>query len=444
MQNFKTFPKEDGSNPWEALSSYREVAFTSPDQIKSHYDYIIVGAGFGGIAAALQLAEQRPEAKIAIFDALSVGAYSSGRNAGFISQTQLTKALVGFHRYKLSDHALLSHLNRQAVARMEDLIDTHHLHVQWRHDGSYRAVREEQNLPALKELAALYRRLGAQIEELEGDALSERLGTDFYRSGIYLKDTILDNPSELIRGLASTLLDRVNIFEHIKVTAVNSGPTPSVQLENLLTVSASKVILTISAFVREQGGLNSSRVAAIHSFGAMTRQLSESEFAPFKDLKPWGLTATHPSGATVRFTPYRRIFIRTKIRFAGNLILPGQQLEKARFELTRAFVRRFPSLEGVNFEYLYGGLISFTGNALPLFGEIKENIYAAATSDGAGVARAFILGTYLADLILGRESKELSYLKAHYIPSYLPPEPLRTLGARTALYFKDRKAGSEL
>ncbi|MBO5566435.1 MAG: FAD-binding oxidoreductase [Succinivibrio sp.] len=444
MKKIKEFPELDGNNPWFALSKYKDLKFDSVSNIKGTYDYIIVGAGFGGVSAALRLAEHEPLASIALFDALPIGAFSSGRNAGFISQTQLTKALVGFHKYTLEDHRILSKLNSQVVQRIEQIKEQKHLDFEWRHDGSYRAVREKHNFESLKELSRLYKKLGADVEDLNEEQLFERLGTKFYKSGIYVKDTILDNPSEVVRGLASALPKNVSVFENTRVTAITKGTRPKVQIENSFEITAKKIILTVNAFVRNFKGSNTSRVAAIHSFGALTRQLTDKEFEPYKHIKPWGLTATHPSGATIRFTPNRRIFVRTDISFATQLNLKEERIENSKYLLRRAFERRFPDLEAVNFEYHYGGLISFTGNAQPLFGEIAQNIFAGTTSDGSGVARAFILGTYLADLITGHDSKELNYLKEKYHPSYLPPEPFRTIGADIALYFKNRNAGVEL
>ncbi len=60
------------------------------------------------------------------------------------------------------------------------------------------------------------------------------------------------------------------------------------------------------------------------------------------------------------------------------------------------------------------------------------------------MTRASILGTYLADLIQKRDSEELSYIKKAYHPSFLPPEPLRTVGATAFLAYKDLCAGAEL
>lgn len=444
MYKVSSFPEGTGVNPWYELSRYKEHRFSDPSKIKRGYDYVVVGAGFGGVSAAFRLAENNPSANIALIDALPVGFYSSGRNAGFVTKAQVAKALIGFDHFTLEDQKWLLHLNKLVVSRIEKIKEQSKLDFEWRNDGMYKAVREKRNVAALDALEGHLQKLELDYERVSGDELSERLGTSFYKDAIYVKDTILNNPSEVIRGLATALPSNVSVFENTRVGEVVDGDIPKVILTDGREIISRQVILTVNAFLSQFGFASASNVAAIHSYGALTRRLTDEELSSFKNVRPWGITATHPSGATLRFTPDHRIFVRTDIDFATNLNISKKKFDRSDFYLRRAFIRRFPDLEKVDFEYRYGGLISFTGNTRPLFGEVAKNIFAGVTSDGTGVTRAAILGTYLADLIQGRNSAELNYILRAYHPSYLPPEPIRTLGATAFLKYKDLYAGSEL
>lgn len=444
MYKVFSFPEGTGVNPWYELSRYKDHLFSDPSKIKRGYDYVVVGAGFGGVSAAFRLAENNPSANIALIDALPVGFYSSGRNAGFVTKAQVAKALIGFDHFTLEDQKWLLHLNKLVVSRIEKIKEQSKLDFEWRNDGMYKAVREKRNVAALDALEGHLQKLELDYERVSGDELSERLGTSFYKDAIYVKDTILNNPSEVIRGLATALPSNVSVFENTRVGEVVDGDIPKVILTDGREIISRQVILTVNAFLSQFGFASASNVAAIHSYGALTRRLTDEELSSFKNVRPWGITATHPSGATLRFTPDHRIFVRTDIDFATNLNIPKKKFDRSDFYLRRAFIRRFPDLEKVDFEYRYGGLISFTGNTRPLFGEVAKNIFAGVTSDGTGVTRAAILGTYLADLIQGRNSAELNYILRAYHPSYLPPEPIRTLGATAFLKYKDLYAGSEL
>lgn len=448
MGKFTVFPKETGVNPWFEIASNKNATFADKSKISDAYDYIIIGAGFGGITAADRLSQNDPQAKIAVFDALKVGSFSSGRNAGFLQVSKTITPLIGFDHFTLDDQRILNKLNAIVAKRMTDVIAENNLHLDFSWDGMYHAVREKRNEQALLSLSKEYDKVGIKYSWVKGEELHRRLGTDFYTQAIFTDDCALDNPAELIRGLALSLPQNVSVFEECPVAEVKEGQEPSVILKDGRAIKAKKIILTVNAFIKTSGFVNKDigNVSAIQSFGAMTRELNDEELKDFKGVKSWGVVATHPAGATVRFTSRKRIFVRTDIAYAPSrrLNIPENRFEQAKPLLRHAFENRFPKLKHVPFEFEYGGLIAFTGNSVPLFGEIAPNVYAGTTSDGSGVTRASILGRYLADLIQNVESDELNYIKEKYHPGYLPPEIIRTPGAEATLWWKNVKAGSEL
>lgn len=445
MTQVREIPEGSGVNPWFELSKFKDFKFKSADSIKEYYDYVVVGAGFGGVSAAYRLSENEPNATIALIDALPVGYFSSGRNAGFISYAQYGKSLVGKNTFTIEDQNYLLRLNQIGIDRIEKLKKEKNIDFQWRKDGFYKAVKNPNRFADLDELHKFYDSLGVKHEVLDKNETAQRLGTDFYERSIYVNDAVLNNPSEAVRGLAANLPENVDVFEKLPVIDVKAGDKPKVTTANGKVINTKKVILTVSAFIKAfEFGKITNPVAAIHSFGALTRRLTDEEFAPYEKLKPWGLVGTHPASCTVRLTPDRRIFVRTDIAFATHLNIDPNRKNKAEKLLRRAFDRRFRNLKHVNFEYVYGGLISFTGNDRPLFGEVDKNILAAVTPDGSGVPKATFLGYYLADLAQDVKSEELEYIKKNYFPSYLPPEPFRTIGADILLGIKNIKAGIEL
>lgn len=445
MSQVERLPEASGRNPWFDFSSYKDHQFNSHSEIKDNYDYVVVGAGFGGVFAALRLAELSPESSIALFDALSIGLFSSGRNAGFVSKAQIAKSLVGRQVFSLDDQKQLLHLNTQIVDKFEQIIKEKNLHINWRHDGMYKAVKQAKCKHDLKLLAHYFDELEVDYKLFGKEETDARLGTHFYDESMYIPETALINPAEAIRGFASALPKNVSVFENCPIIEVNEGQTPSIKLASGKVIKSKKIILTVNAFLKAFGiGKVTNPVAAIHSFGAVTRELTEEELTQFKDVQPWGITGTHPVSCTVRYTPYKRIFVRTDIAFATHLNINPERLNQSVKMLKTAFDRRFPELVDANFEYIYGGLISFTGNTYPLFGEVKQNVYAGVCGDGSGVTRAAILGHYLADLIFKVDTKELDYIKQYYHPSYLPPEPFRTIGADIAIAYKNFKAGIEV
>ena len=444
MSRITHYPEGSGRNPWFELSKYKNYKFKNISELRDDYDLIIVGAGFGGVSAAFRAAEIKPASKIALLDALPVGYFSSGRNAGIISRIQTAKPIIGRNRFSIDDQKWLLRLNRLVFDRWDAIRKQKQLDFTWRQDGLYKAVVEKNNRQDLRELALLLDRLDVEYTLYNSKETAQRLGTDFYEESLFIDESVLINPSETIRGFASALPSNVDVFENTPVAEVHKGVRPYVVLTDGSQIKAERIILTVNAFIKDFGFSHiTDPVTAIHSFGALTRPLKDEELGALKGVEPWALTGTAPSSCTLRYTPDRRIFVRTDIAFATHLNINPERLSNAIPRLRTAFERRFPALKAVPFEYEYGGLIPFTVNTLPLFGEIAENIYAGTTSDGSGILRASILGNYLVDLIYKVESAELAYIKQNYHPAYLPPEPFRTVGASAFLKYKDYQAGIE-
>ena len=74
-------PHDDATNGWSAILPPRTPRAALQGDVAA--DWLVLGAGFAGLAAARRLAELRPHAHIVVVDAGTVGNNASGRNSGF-------------------------------------------------------------------------------------------------------------------------------------------------------------------------------------------------------------------------------------------------------------------------------------------------------------------------------------------------------------------------
>ena len=77
----KKLPANDKSNGWSKIIPTR-----SPNPHLKNYvdcDWLVVGAGFAGLAAARKLAMNNPPHKVVFIEAGEVGEGAQGRNSGF-------------------------------------------------------------------------------------------------------------------------------------------------------------------------------------------------------------------------------------------------------------------------------------------------------------------------------------------------------------------------
>ena len=78
----KRLPVETGRSGWEAISSRKFPLRTLDDDIRA--DWLIVGAGFAGLAAARRLMQVRPGDRVVVLDAKELAEGPAGRNSGFM------------------------------------------------------------------------------------------------------------------------------------------------------------------------------------------------------------------------------------------------------------------------------------------------------------------------------------------------------------------------
>ena len=69
MKEVNIYPAELGVSGWLETSSFKNHQFKHEEEILDAYDYVVVGAGYGGYGAALRLKELFPGKKIAVFEA---------------------------------------------------------------------------------------------------------------------------------------------------------------------------------------------------------------------------------------------------------------------------------------------------------------------------------------------------------------------------------------
>ena len=82
-----TYPAYSDRSGFNALLPPRKARAQAEGDITA--DYVVVGAGYTGLAAARRLAQLKPQDRILLIEATEVGEGSSGRNSGFASPRDL-------------------------------------------------------------------------------------------------------------------------------------------------------------------------------------------------------------------------------------------------------------------------------------------------------------------------------------------------------------------
>lgn len=394
-------------------------------------EVVIVGAGYTGVAAARAWAMQRPDDRILLLDASTLGEGSPGRNSGFMLEVALANDASAD---QLARMAQLNEISRTTMAEIHHLVTTHQIDCQLQHSGTLRAACTPAGLASIAAYKTFLQSAGLRHEVLSRPALAERIGTDYYHEGLYSPDCYLVQPAALIRGLAACLPPQVKLYENTRVTRVHrEGDQWQVNTDQA-QIRAPQVILANNAFSRMLGA-DHSRLTAIYTYAAVTDVLPESVQAEVMP-QAWGLLPAHRLGCTLRSTADGRLMIRSLYSYETE-----QDNTTVQHHLQSSFDARYPQLKDYPLTEVWGGTTGLTYNGAPVWGEIQPGLYVSAGCNGGGIVKGTFLGQTLAHKAMGQATPDIHGLFGQ--ASWMPPEPVRKLGFHLIAALERRKASGE-
>ena len=422
------FPENDTTNGWAAHLPPRAPRPALAGDVAA--DWIVVGAGWAGLAAARRLAENRPSDRIVIIDAAAASDGASGRNSGFAIDLPHT---IGGSADENEGALGYMRLARAGIASLKEQIAAHGIGCDWREQGKYQAAVTERGVAEyLEPFAAALARLGEPFEWIEGPELAARLGTNHFTRAVYTPGGALMNPVALVRGLADSLPANVELYEHTPAVSVEYANGTRIETPEG-TIRAPQCILAVNGFAPGFGAF-ANRVLPMAAQASLTRPMTETEQAAYGVAEDWGMTPANSFvGITMRYTPDRRILIRERIRYRPGMRVTESERRMVTERHQRLFDARFPMLRGVEIAHTWSGFVALTRNSAPGFGRVRGGVHAACFQNAIGVTKGTIGGLLAADLACGRDNPLLADMEGLGTPSALPPAPALGLGVRARL-----------
>lgn len=419
-------PRNDRTNGWSAILAPRTANDALQGDVSA--DWIVLGAGYAGLAAARRLAENRPDETIALIDAGEAGENASGRNSGFAIDLPHN---VGSSLEELEGPQRFMRLARFSIDYLQNQIETHDIACDWSHDGKYhaavspRGVREVLD-PLAKELDAL----GEPFEWVQKADLAGKLGSEHFTAAIYTPGGALMNPAGLTRGLADSLPENVTFYEN--------SPVAEALFENGVhlttaqgTLRAPRMILAANGY-SEQFGFFPRKFLHLVAHASLSRQLTEEERAAYGVERPWGLTPANAfAGITMRYTNDHRILIRQGLNYCPSQVVTPDQQAAVKKRHKTLFDARFPMLPKVEMEHTWSGIVCLSRNAAPGFGQLATNVWSAVCQNAVGVTKGTFGGVLAADLATDRDNPLIQDMFSLGEPEQLPMRPFLDIGVRS-------------
>ena len=406
---------------------------------KRHVDWVIVGAGFTGLAAAFRIAELKPGDSVVLLDAEKAGDGASARNSGYIVDVTLNDggSSLADEQSQLSK----SRLNMAGLELLRRQVRKYNINCDWDESGKLHCAADPKNIPKLKNFEGFLSRVGVPYKVWTKGELSQRLGTDYYQYAVQTHKGVLVNPAALANGLLANLPSSVTVYEHTPVTDIETGEphrltTPHGEL------STDKVIIAVNALMPRLG-YKRDRVFPLTLTASLTRPLDEQEYLSIGKPEPWGVLSASSMGATVRLTNDHRILVRNTVEWWPALAMGETALAQRREKNWLGLRKRFPGLKQLGFDYTWSGNVCISRNSKPVFEKRKNGLFLAGCYNAGGVAMGSLFGKLIVDYASGYESEQLEQVLAQEKPVLIPPRPFLDIGLKTRLAWQRHQGRGE-
>ena len=362
-------------------------------------DVCVIGGGFTGMSAALNLAEAGYS--VAVLEGERIGWGASGRNGGQVingfapSLTKISGWLGEGHTRQLWEMSL------EATQILQERIERHGIDAEYRPGYVLAAVRPRQ-MTGLAEEVEYVSKLGytkarmASREELRSLVNSERFHGGWVDTG-----SGHIHPLKYVRGLAKAApLSGVQIFEQSRVNAIfpGNGASGARAMTSAGEVQANHLVLCCNAYIGNLHREIRSRIMPVGTYIIASEPLGR-ELA--LSLLPQNYCVSDANFVL----DYFRLSADWRMLFGGRVsysTIPPAGLAR---RMRQRMLAVFPGLRDAAITHAWGGFVDISMNRLPDIGRLPGNIYYAQGFSGQGVALTGLAGKVIADAIRGDAEK---------------------------------------
>ena len=356
----------------------------------------IVGGGYAGLSAALELARSGIDA--VVLEANELGFGASTRNGGAVSGgVNVGKSFTGktFDVERNRAEAMLSDAS-DAFALIDRLISEESIDCFWEKPGRFVGAWTRRHLQSQTQRLALLNtaaQSGAYIVPRERQR--EEIASDYYFGGMVVERSGKLHPALYYKGLLDACRRRnVTVCGKATVTEIDRlGGGWRVKTARG-TVAAGDVVIATNGYTGSLTPALRRRVVPIASHIIAT-----------EELPPDLAGSLIPRGRTLSDT--RRVLCYYRMSPDGRRMVFGGRARFTQVDATvsapilyRYMTDRFPQLRGSRITHAWTGNVAFTLDALPHMGQ-RDGLHFCLGCIGSGIAMMTYLGWQTARKIAG-------------------------------------------
>jgi gamma-glutamylputrescine oxidase len=369
-------------------------------------DVAIVGAGYTGLNAAIDLA--RRGYKVAVLEAARVGWGASGRNGGQIVHSYSRDIDVIESRYGAEVARPLAAMAFEGARLLRDNVERFDIDCHLKNGGAFAALSARQ-AGRLEHHKALWEQHGHPgLQLLAGSALRQHVQTERYQALLVDPTGGHFHPLRLAQGEAAAA-------ESLGGTVYEQTPVTSIERGDTLTLHA------------PQG-----RVRARFGIVACNAYIGDLEPALQSRTMPCGtqVIATEPLGERARrllptdiciedsnfLLDYYRLSGDGRLIYGGGVIYGARDPAHIESIIRPRMLKTFPQLKGVRIDHAWTGNFQLTVSRLPDVGRLSPNLYYSHGCSGHGVTFTHLIGRVLGEVISGQAERFDAFARLPHYP----------------------------
>ena len=373
-------------------------------------DVCVIGGGFTGLSAALNLAELGLD--VVLLEAERVGFGASGRCGGLVGSGQRKEVLETEEMFGYERSKLLWDFAELAKQEIRDRVKKHDIACDLQR-GQLLGVHKKRYLGHAREMSdVLAERYDYPFcAALNAEETRARVASESFLEGLYDSEAMALHPLNFSLGLARAAAEAgVRIYENSRVLEYSQTDPAVVRTENA-SVKASFVVLGCNGYLGKLEPRVAGKIMPINNFMIATEPMDKSRASQV---------------INGRFGVHDTRFVVNYFRMSDDhrLIFGGGENYRAGFPSDiKGFVRPhmlklFPQLDDVAIDYGWGGTLSVTVNRLPHVGRLSPNVFFGQGYSGHGISTANFAGKVIAEAIAGTADRfdVLAELPTHTFP----------------------------
>jgi gamma-glutamylputrescine oxidase len=360
-------------------------------------DVCVIGGGFTGLSAALNLAERGLD--VVLLEAERIGFGASGRCGGLVGSGQRKEVMETEKMFGLERSKELWDCAEAAKQEIRERVEKHDIACDLQR-GQLVGVHKKRYLGWAREMAdALAERYNYPFcAALSREETFARVATETFLEGLYDPEALVLHPLNYSLGLARAAAEAgVRVYENSRVRKYSHCDPAKVETDNG-SVTAAFVVLACNGYLGDLEPRVAGKIMPINNFMIATEPLGEERA---KEL------------VNGRFGIHDTRFVVNYFRMSDDhrLLFGGGENYRADFpDDIKSFVRPymlklFPQLQDVAIDYGWGGTLSVTVNRLPHVGRLQPNVFFAQGYSGHGISTASFAGKVIAEAVTGTSGR---------------------------------------